>query len=229
MQTIRSLLFYLSLALWCIIIGTFALPALATRNQKACSGAGKIWARCILFSLRIICNLDHKVIGIKNMPQAKTIIASKHQSMWEVLFLIAYLPNYCFILKKELIKIPIFGWYLKPAGMICIDRANKLSATKQVLTFATKELQNGMNIVIFPEGTRIMEEIPLKAGLYLINKENPHVKVIPISLNSGLFWNSKKSFCIKPGTITIHIHPPVEFIDDKEIYLSTLQKVINKL
>lgn len=229
MQTFRSLLFYLSLVLWCLIMGTIGMPAILSNNQKGCLWAGRTWARCVLFSLRVICDLNFKIVGIKNIPKSKTIIASKHQSIWETIFFMAYLPNCCFILKKELTKIPIYGWFLKPMGMICIDRTSKISAIKQVMKLTTEKLQNDMNIVIFPEGTRTMESIPLKSGIYLINKENPDIKAIPVSLNSGLFWNSKKSFVIKPGTITIKIHPPLDFINDKEIYLSNLQTLINSV
>jgi len=191
----------------------------------------KVWAVVGLFVLKKLCKIDHKFVGLEKIPQEPCIIACKHQSMWEtiVMHLVLNRPVYAF--KKELLKIPFYGWYLRIMSGITVDRKGGVSALKDLIKQTKKYLADRQSIVIFPQGTRVpvgadAEKYPYQAGiaaLYL----SCGVKVVPAALNSGIFWQKNKMLK-KSGTITLEFLDPIEPGLSKQEFLARLEGAIEK-
>tara|TARA_B100001769_G_scaffold205656_1_gene165191 strand:+ start:283 stop:933 length:651 start_codon:yes stop_codon:yes gene_type:complete len=186
----------------------------------------KIWIRVIFIFLERICNINHKIEGIENIPNETVLIASKHQSAFETLALYYYLKDCFFVHKKELFLIPIFGQYLYKANMVSIDRDGGTKTMRKMLEEVRLKLESGSSIIIFPEGTR---KIPgskpdYKTGFIGIYNHTKK-KILPIALNSGLCW-PKHSWILKNGVITIQILPIINENQNKETVLNKVQENI---
>jgi len=225
---IRSAIFYMLLALITLVVGACGLVTFITFNQKFISYVGCIWANIVLFCLKHVCNVQTKIAGLSNLPKAPFIIASKHQSAWETIFFLKQFIVPAFVLKKELLRIPVYGWYLPAMGMIYIDRGSKASI-KTIKDQAAKLISNNRITIIFPEGTRIPygEVAGYKAGIYSIHQASVETPVRPVALNSGKIW-PKKSWLIQPGTITIKFLSAMPKGLSKTEFLSHLQDVVEK-
>ncbi len=204
----RSFLFNALFYFWTGLIVILCVPLLAGPRQ-ALFTAGRIWARGNLFMLRHICRLSYTVRGLENLPDTPCLIASKHQSAWDTIIFSTFLNGPGFVLKRELLKIPVFGWYVVGAGCIPIDRAGGPSALRRMIDYAREVLARGQTIVIFPEGTRAapgthLPYHPGTAALYT----RLGVPVVPVALNSGLYWG-RRTFLKKPGHIVLEILPPI--------------------
>ena len=218
-----SIFFYSGIILICIIF----LPALFL-PQKIVLFGGKIMGHWTAICLKIFLSTKIIIKGKENIiKNDKFFIASSHQSMFETFFLQTIFNSPVFILKKELLKIPIFGWYLKKIGSIYIDR-NKI--TKENLGFFDQisYLIKSSNrpLIIFPQGTRLTSEdrTPFKKGASRIYDELK-IKCQPIAINSGNVWPKKGK--LKPNkNLTISILKPIEPGLNKDIFLQNLQKKI---
>lgn len=169
------------------------------------------WPRLAVWGARIIVGIRWEIKGAENFPDGPAIILSKHQSAWETLFLPAYLPRQaCFVYKKELHRVPFFGWGLALLKMIPIDRAKGRDAFEQVVKVGKLRLQEGRWPVLFPEGTRVA---PGKTGRYksggAILATRTGAPVIPVALNTGECW-PRNAFIKKPGLITVSIGPAID-------------------
>jgi 1-acyl-sn-glycerol-3-phosphate acyltransferase len=208
MTTIRSLLFNLLFALWTALIFIFSLPTLVL-PRSAAWWMGGLWVRGALLLLRATVGLGHQVRGAEHRVTGPAIYAAKHQSAWDTLVFPLLLDKPAYVLKRELIGVPLFGSYLKRCGMIPVDREGGGSALKQLLRAARTAVAQGRSILIYPEGTRMppgerRAYHPGVAALY----GDLGVPVVPVALNSGLFWG-RRAFHKKPGTITIEFLPPI--------------------
>jgi 1-acyl-sn-glycerol-3-phosphate acyltransferase len=187
-----------------IILAAFPLPAI--RRYRIISG----WAHTMLFLLRLICGIRYQIIGAKHIPTAPSIILSKHQSAWETLAFQQIFPAQVWVLKKELLRVPFFGWGLALTSPIAIDRSSRKAALKQIVEQGKDRLRQGFWIVIFPEGTRIA---PGKKGKYGIGgawlATHTGAPVVPVAHNAGEFWG-RNSFLKLPGTITVSIGEPID-------------------
>ena len=187
-----------------IALATFPLPPLS--RYRIISG----WARLMLFLLRVICGVRYRVLGAEHIPKTPSIVLSKHQSAWETLAFQQIFPPQVWVLKKELLRIPFFGWGLAMTSPIAIDRGSGKAALKQIVKQGKDRLQQGFWIVIFPEGTRIA---PGEKGKYGIGgawlATHADAPVIPVAHNAGEFW-SKDAFVKLPGTITVSIGAPID-------------------
>lgn len=167
------------------------------------------WTRLMLFMLRTICGLRYEVLGRENIPDQPSIILSKHQSAWETLALQQIFPPQVWVLKKELLRIPFFGWGLAMTSPIAIDRSAGKAALEQIVEQGRERLQQNFWIVVFPEGTRIP---PGKKGKYRIGGAwlavHTGALVVPVAHNAGEFWG-RNSFIKYPGTITLSIGHPI--------------------
>lgn len=219
---IRSFLFYTYLALWTLIFGIACSPLLIVKNRylfKSC----RIWARLCLFGLKHICGITYKVIGLENLPDSPYILASKHQSAFETIFFWTIIDKPAYILKRELIFLPVFGQYLVRLGMIYINRKAGASALKNIIRNSKNALENNSVIIIFPEGTRTKPghyTEKYHSGIEAIYNNNK-VQVVPVALNSGMCWPGK-DFALHPGVITIKILEPFEPGIDKASFSSKL-------
>ena len=168
------------------------------------------WTFIMLFLLQHICGLKYRIIGAENIPKTPSIILSKHQSAWETLAFQKIFPPQVWVLKKELLRIPFFGWGLAMTSPIAIDRSSGKAALDQVVEQGKQRLKDNFWVVIFPEGTRIA---PGKKGKYRIGgawlATHTNVPVVPVAHNAGEFWG-RNSFVKKPGTITVSIGEPID-------------------
>lgn len=169
------------------------------------------WAHMAIWAARTIVGIRWQVKGAENLPDGPAIVLCKHQSAWETLFLPCYLPREaCFVYKRELHRIPFFGWGLALLKMIPIDRSKGRDAFEQVVRMGRQRLDEGRWPVLFPEGTRIA---PGKAGRYKMGgallAARTGAGVIPIAHNAGECW-PRNAFVKRPGLITVSIGPVIE-------------------
>lgn len=231
MAFIRSFLFLVLINSWGAIIPILYCPAFIFRRRGLGDRGAKVWSVFSLWLLKKLCGVDHKVLGLKNLPKEPCIIACKHQSMWEtiVMHLIFRHPAYAY--KKELTKIPFYGWYLNSMSGIKVDRKGGARALKDLIKQSKFYLSEGKNIILFPQGTRVpidgdVKKYPYQAGiaaLYL----SCNVKVVPVALNSGVFW-PKHKVEKNPGTISIKFLKPIESGLKKDEFMKKLENVIEK-
>lgn len=208
MLLLRSLLFYLGLGISTIIatpvcLLIYPLPfklrfAIVTR-----------WTVFNLWWLQVTCGLKHKVSGLQNIPQGPAIIMCKHQSAWETLALQIIFPAQAWILKRELLWIPIYGWGLASMQPIAIDRGTAVRSFRQIVDQGRQRLARNIWVVIFPEGTRMA---PGTKGEYLpgggLLAEKSGCPIVPVAHNAGYFW-PRNSIVKKPGTIDMVIGPVI--------------------
>jgi 1-acyl-sn-glycerol-3-phosphate acyltransferase len=205
---LRSILFNLLYGIWTAGMHILCLPLLFA-SRRVVQKAGAIWIDGTLWLLKHVVGIDYRIAGAENLPAMPAVYAAKHQSAWETLFLSRYLGFPAFVLKKELLSIPLFGWFLKKAGMIAVDRKAGASALRSMARQATETLESGRSILIFPEGTRVApgQTRPYQPGVAALYTQQK-VPVVPVALNSGLYWG-RRAFIKKPGTIVVEFLPPI--------------------
>jgi 1-acyl-sn-glycerol-3-phosphate acyltransferase len=207
----RSQIFFVSLLLSTFV---FALPFwllgrwLTDEQLGAIAGA---WGRVTLKLLKWICGLGFQVEGDEHIPTSNCIVMAKHQSAWETIALRCILPgNQAWVLKQELMRIPVFGWALARARPIAIDRAAGRRAVKQLVDQGKTHLNDGRYVIIFPEGTRVAPGTRKRYGLGgALLAEKSGFPVLPIAHNAGVFW-SRRSLRKYPGTVRVIIGPLIE-------------------
>jgi 1-acyl-sn-glycerol-3-phosphate acyltransferase len=224
-MVLRSILFNLLYALWTAGMHVICLPLLFA-SRRAVQAAGGVWIDGTLWLLKHVVSIDHRIVGAENLPNTPAIYAAKHQSAWETLFLSRYLDFPAFVLKKELLSIPLFGWFLKKSGMIAVDRKGGASALRAMARQATETLDSGRSILIFPEGTRVApgQSRPYQPGVAALYTQQK-VPLVPVALNSGLFWG-RRAFIKKPGTIVVEILPPIPPGLDRKAVMKELENRI---
>ena len=225
MTLVRSLLFNVAFSFWTILISILALPALFI-SQRATIWMSELWASVTLWLLQKIAGLSHEVRGRHNVPEGAVIVALKHQSAWEAIALWVLVKSPAIVLKHNLAKIPVFGLYMRRGGAIIIDRDAGSKALRPMVAAARAAASQGRPIMIFPEGTRTREGArqsyqPGIAALYM----QLHLPVVPVALNSGLFWG-RRSFRKRPGKILVEFLPPIEPGLDRRSFMSELERRI---
>ena len=204
MTLIRSALFMVWFLSLTAIMAIIFLPLLAC-PRKATVRMARYWAHATLWGLRVLAGVGERRIG--NVPKGGVLVASKHMSMWDTLALYLALDDPGIVLKRELLRIPFYGWYLGKAAAIPIDRSAKGDALRRMTHAAERVLADGRPILIFPEGTRKKPGAPPDykpgvAGLYnLLN-----VACVPVALDSGRYW---QGFFKYPGTISLEFLEPI--------------------
>jgi 1-acyl-sn-glycerol-3-phosphate acyltransferase len=209
LAVLRSTLFATFLALItppyaALALLSFALPPL-TRYRIITT-----WSRCVIWAARVVCGIRYRVVGAEHLPQRPCIILSKHQSAWETLALQLIFPPQVWVLKKELLRVPFFGWGLAMLSPIAIDRSARREALQQLIDQGRQRLAAGFCIVIFPEGTRVA---PGRRGHYRPGGARLAVAtgtpVIPVAHNAGLRWG-RNAFIKQPGLVTVSIGAPID-------------------
>ena len=205
---IRSLIFNFLFYVNLLVQVIAALPTLLM-PRWAIIAVAKFWARTNLWLLRVVCGIEAEFRGLEKTPLGPSLVSAKHQSLWETFALLAILPDAAFIMKRELMWIPFFGWYAWKAGMIPIDRSKGSQALADMNARARRELARNRSIIIFPEGTRRPPgaEPRYKYGVARLYSEMG-VPCLPIALNSGLFW-PRRSMRRYPGTILVEVLDPI--------------------
>jgi len=187
---------------------------------------GMLWARISLAALRLFCGVRIDISGKKYLPQAgPALIAAQHQSAFDTLVWLTLLPRPAYVLKQELLRLPLLGPLLLPSGFIAVDRAGGAAALRKMVTDCRKAVATGRQIVIFPEGTRVPpgEQAVLQPGVVAL-AHALDLPVIPVATNSGLFWG-KDAFNKRPGGLRIRIFPPLRAGARREEIITTLTDV----
>lgn len=208
MTVFRSLLFNLGFYALTALLGLLALPLLAA-PRAALRGVVRFWGRAVLALLRAVCGVRVEVRGLSHIPPGAAVLASKHQSAFDTIVWCALLPDPAYVLKKELLSIPVYGWHARKVGMIPVDRAGGGRALKAMLRAAQAALAAGRQVVIFPEGTRTApgERVPYQPGVVAIAAATS-APVIPVATDSGRVWG-RRAFHKHPGVIRISVLPPL--------------------
>jgi 1-acyl-sn-glycerol-3-phosphate acyltransferase len=179
------------------------------------------WSRLMVSAAACICGIRYRVLGAENIPGAPCIFLSKHQSAWETLALQVILPPHVWVLKRELLWLPFFGWGLAMLSPIAIERSAGVRALRQTLEQGRLRLQQGFSIVIFPEGTRVppgAHGTYHPGGAWLAVKTA--VAAVPIAHNAGECW-PRNAFLKYPGLITVSIGPAIDTRTDTADHLNT--------
>ena len=205
----RSTLFAAGQVLFTLIYAPIAIAALAlpyrTRYRVVVQ-----WTFLNIWWLEVTCGLRHRVEGLENIPARPTVVLCKHQSAWETLVLPRYFSPQTWVLKRELLRIPFFGWGLATLRPIAIDRAAGRSALEQVVEQGGRRLAERIWVVVFPEGTRVApgERRRYRLGGAVLAAKTGRA-VVPVAHNSGDYW-PRRSFLKRPGTIRLVIGEPIE-------------------
>lgn len=208
MQVLRSLLFTVGFWLTAMIGGLLSPFILPLPYEKRYALLG-LWARFVLWWLDKTCGLRYRVEGLENVPKAPAVVLCKHQSAWETIALQRFLPPQVWLIKRELLWVPFFGWALASLGVIAIDRSTPRRALQQLLEQGSAYLRQGRWVVVFPEGTRVAvgERKRYNLGGALL-AEKSGAPVLPVAHNAGLFW-PRNGFIKHPGTIQVVIGPVI--------------------
>jgi 1-acyl-sn-glycerol-3-phosphate acyltransferase len=228
MTFVRSLAFNLAFYLVTILMVIGTLPVFVFGSEAAGARMIRAWARAGMFLLRTIIGARLEVRGMENIPEGGVIIASKHQSMFETFALFPTLPRPTYVMKQELARIPLWGWYARRAGMIPVERDQGTAALRKLAADVGGAVTRNRQVIIFPEGTRRAPgaEPDYKGGIAHLYRMTG-APVVPAALNSGLFWPRRK-LTRYPGTIVIEFLPPImpglkskEFLERLETAIET--------
>lgn len=169
----------------------------------------RLWARTMLWGLRIICGIRLQVTGLRHVGTGAALIASRHQSAFDTFVWLTLVPRCCYVLKRELLRIPLFGPLMPLAGMIAVDREGGAAAMRGLMREGARALREERQIVIFPEGTRAGPGamLPLQPGVAALAART-HLPVVPVVTDSGLCWG-RRAFQKRAGIIHIRILPPL--------------------
>ncbi len=221
MILIRSILFNICFYIATTFVCIFFIPAFLL-PRGVILWITRLWLGIVHFLEKNILNLDFEIRGKENIPTDRNyIVAAKHQSAYETLKLHHLFGDPTIVLKKELLNIPLFGSFLNKLDIIAIDRSNKEEAMKSIVEGAKRMQDQGRPIVIFPQGTRVAinataKEKPYKGGTVKMYNHTD-MPIIPLALNSGMFWG-RNSFTKKPGKVIFEFLPPIESgLDDKKV------------
>ena len=227
MQYIRSKLFTVLWALWTLLLG-LGTPALILINRGHVTRSyARFWARGVVWGMAHIIGLKYRVVGALPTDGKPRIIVCNHQSAWETIIIAALVKDVSFVAKRELKKIPIFGWFMKNYPMILIDRGGGRATLVDMVNQAQKSVDEGRPILIFPEGTRIAvdQTKPYHFGVAALYKELG-VPVLVLAHNSGSFWNDK--FTTRhAGMVTLKVIEEIHPGMPQKEFLAHIETMIN--
>lgn len=211
MTFVRSLVFniwFFGLTAFMLLV---SLPTYIMPRHWSCL-VGKVWMRGLSWGLSAICGLRHELRGRVDLLRQPGLIACKHQSAWDTMIFHTLSPDPAYVMKKELLFVPFYGWLAYKQGNIPVDRKGGASALKKLLGKAAAALARGQQIVIFPQGTRVpagasTADWPYHPGIVAMYGKLG-VQCVPVALNSGMFWG-RRSFAKRPGTIVVEVLDPI--------------------
>lgn len=229
---LRSLIFNILFYSWTTFCCFLLLPALLF-PRAVLLGATRFYLFFVGVFEKYIMGLTYEIRGQEFLPKTGTyIVAAKHQSAYETLKLHTLFGDPTIILKQELMKIPLFGFFLKKIDVIPINRKNKESSIRAIIDGAKRMAKNNRPIVIFPQGTRVPVDVDTKTRPYKVGivkmYSNTDIPIIPMALNSGLFWG-RKSFIKRPGRVVFEFLPPIEpGLPDKKVMKALEDRIEEK-
>jgi 1-acyl-sn-glycerol-3-phosphate acyltransferase len=224
---VRSLLFNVLFYVNIIVRMTVALPTILL-PRRFLLGVLRRYSRSSLWLLRVTCGVTVEWRGREKIPEGACIVACKHQSFWETFALFEVLRDPTYVLKRELMWLPLFGWLARKARMIPIDRGARVTSLARMTAATRREIADARQIVIFPEGTR---QAPGAAPRYMPGVAYLYSEIglpcVPVALNSGLYW-PRRSLLRFPGTILVEVLDPIPPGLDKRAFLAQLRSVIEE-
>jgi 1-acyl-sn-glycerol-3-phosphate acyltransferase len=222
---VRSAVFIVFIWLWTLALSLLYLPLLLLPRGLTARGA-RLWSRGVLWGMRWICGLRWTVRGREHLLDGPVLVAAKHQSAFETFVMALIFNDPAFVLKRELLWIPFFGWYLNKSGVIAIDRSAGTRALRAMMKGAENAVAAGRPVVIFPEGTRAAPgaKLPYHSGVAMLYG-TLGCPVVPIALNSGVFWR-RRGFRKRPGTIVIEILPSIAPGLERKRFMAELENRI---
>ncbi|HUG62713.1 MAG TPA: lysophospholipid acyltransferase family protein [Methylomirabilota bacterium] len=200
----RSVLFNVLFYLLMIAMMIVCAPVMVLGRPAALS-AVRLFSRLSMALHRAVTGIRHEYRGFDSIPPGGSLVALKHQSVWETIALLAHLPAPAFVLKKELMRIPLFGWWARASGMIAVDRSGGVAALHEMTRDARAAVTEGRQVMIFPEGTRREAGAPpdYKPGIVHLYRELG-APIVPVALNSGLFW-PRRTLVHRKGAIVAEV------------------------
>jgi 1-acyl-sn-glycerol-3-phosphate acyltransferase len=221
MRALRSALFLAWFLAVTTLLSLIFLPVLLL-PRGATVWLARIWSRATFFGLNLFAGVDWEIRGTP--PEGPVLVAAKHMSMWDTLALYLALNSPAIVLKRSLLYIPFYGWFLWKAAAIAIDRSAGAGALRKMSAAAQQVLGQGRPILIFPEGTRKKPHAPPDykpgvAGLYALLK----VPCVPVALNSGVYWTG---FIKRPGTIVLEFLEPIAPGLKRDTFMALLENRI---
>ena len=222
MTTVRSLAFVVWLYLSIVVFAVGLSPALLLPRDAAMVVI-RIWARSVLFGLRWIAGVRVEVRGLQYRPSGAALVAAKHQGMLDVIAPFTFLDDPCFVMKKELLPLPFFGWFAWKSAMIPVDRAAHAKALKDMVRTARDRLADDRQILIFPEGTRTAPgaEPDYKPGVAAIYRDL-NAPCWPVATNSGAHWPAH-GFKRLPGVVVFEFLEPIPAGLKRAEFMQTLE------
>lgn len=225
MTALRSALFNLLFFIQTMILTLAGLVVMRIAPRQMLP-MGRLWAALTLGILHLTCGIKVKVSGLEHLPESgPALIASQHQAAFDTIVWLSLVPRCCYVMKHEVMQIPVFGHVLGSLGMIAIDRSRGTAAMRLLLREADRAKAEGRQIIIFPEGTRALpgERLPLQPGIAAIAARTG-LGVIPVLTDSGLYWRHGR-LDKRPGTIRIGIQPPLAAGLDREELMRALTDI----
>jgi 1-acyl-sn-glycerol-3-phosphate acyltransferase len=206
---VRSLIFSLVFYLWSAVLAIGCLPLMVCPRRWTLA-VFRFWTRGIFVQLRVICGIEVELRGREHMPAGRAIVASKHQCMFDVFAQFAWLEDACFVMRKELMRIPFFNLYAWKAGMVVVDRDGGAKALRDMLAQSRERLKEVRPLVIFPEAHRGEPGVagdyhPGVAGL----SRDLALPTHPVATNSGVHWPAH-GFLRRPGVIVFEYLEPIQ-------------------
>lgn len=222
MTVLRSLAFNLLFVMG-TVAGLISLLWTVVAPWRVLLGLVRRYLASVAWLERHLLGLDWRVVGRDHVPDGPFLLAAKHQSTWETLKIHLLFPEAAIVLKRELMWLPLWGWYAAKAGMIPIDRGGRAKALSGMVRAARQRLAEGRPVVIFPQGTRTAPGThqPYHVGVAALYRELG-VPVVPMAVNSGVFWG-RRAFRKRPGTITVEFLPPIPPGLDRKTFLRRLE------
>ncbi len=226
MLVLRSLIFNIAFVINNILWFVLALPTLLLPRKTFFLWVLHPWCWSNLWLHAVICRVTMEFRGRENIPQGGCMVAAKHQSAWETMALAASFPEPRYILKRELMWVPFFGFYLMRTGQVAINRGKRADAIAAMNKAAALAVAEGGQLLIFPEGTRrpVGAEPTYKQGVAHMY-EALNTVVVPVAINAGVFW-PRRTFLKYPGTIVMEFLPPIPPGLPKDVFFERLRETI---
>lgn len=223
---LRSALFNVLFFAYTIALLILTLPFLVIPTTVIALFVARTWARGVFFLLRWIVGLRWELRGPRELLRPGILVAAKHQSAWDTIVFFMLFDRPTYVMKQELMRIPIYGWLSYRQGHIAVDRKAGAAAIRGLLRAAKVAFGNQRAIVIFPQGTRVAPgaHLPYQPGIVGLYSALG-VPVVPVALNSGLFW-ARRSFIKRPGTIVLEILPEIPPGRERSEFLQELESRI---
>lgn len=222
MIVLRSLIFTAVFYVWSTVAAIAMTPLLLGKRRWVVQAIG-LWAKATIVLLRVICGVRMEIRGREHMPTGPALIAAKHQGMFDTIGPFAFLPDVAFVLKKELLAIPFYGWYSIKGGMVAVDRDAHAAALRKLVKDTRERMNEDRQVIIFPEGTRKNpgDEPDYKPGIAALYRDLG-LPCTPVATNSGVHWPAH-GFIRRPGTIVFEFLEPIPAGLKRGEFMKTLQ------